>query len=138
MSHPESEGIPEIADDTSTAWDDPGHPRLEDSPASLPGDEQMDKEVGTMKARLVREEPDIGPDSVDERGIAIDADAPLPGRGVGRLVAPDEGGREDDEPQAIADDSGEREGLSAEEAAMHEIVDDEAMDRALLEDDQTP
>ncbi|WP_117212059.1 DUF5709 domain-containing protein [Allorhizocola rhizosphaerae] len=136
MSHPEAEGIPEVADDTSTAWDDPRHPRLEDSPPAMPAEEPTEKESGPLKARVTHEEPDVGPDSVDERGVAIDIDEPLPGRDVGRLVEPDEGAREDDEPQSIASDSGEHEGLSAEEAAMHEIVDDEAMDQALLEDDQ--
>ncbi len=132
---PESEGIPEIADDTSTAWDDPRHPRLEDSPPSLPADEPALLEDGPLGARLAHEEPDIGLDSVDERGVSIDMDTPLPGGGIGRLVAPDEGVREDDESQAVAFDSGEREGLSAEEAAMHEFVEDGSLEDELLEDE---
>lgn len=44
------------------------------------------------------------------------------GAPVGRLVAPDEGVREDDEKDAVAFDAGEAGGgPSAEEAAMHEI-----------------
>jgi hypothetical protein len=39
--------------------------------------------------------------------------------GVGRLVDPDLGGVEDTEAQAVATDTGEMSGLSAEEAAMH-------------------
>lgn len=120
---PESEGLPDTADDTSSAYDDPNHPRLAESPPALPTDEpQGVDEFGvtpeearrgeSLSARLVREEPD---ESIDAQG----ADRP-----VGRLVEPDQGLREDDEDQAIAYDSGETKGLSAEEAAVHVIPDE--------------
>jgi hypothetical protein len=100
---PEAEGIPSVADDTSTAYDEP-EPRMRpDEQPSLPVDK-----------------PDHG---VKHR----------PG-GVGRLVDPDLGGPQDTEPQAIASDTGELSGLSAEEAAMHlEPASDD--DEQIAEDD---
>jgi hypothetical protein len=160
---PESEGIPDIADDDSTAYDDREHHLFDDSPPSLPTDEAVAvDDYGVtgyeishdepLSARLVREERDISPDEPETAAIpgiadeattddmlaqaARDADAfgdedeteydidePASGSGyVGRLVAPDEGGSfEDDEADSIAYDSGEIEGQSPEEAAMHEV-----------------
>lgn len=134
---PESEGIPDTADDYSTAWDDVARPRPEDSHRSLPADEpiavddfgvsaQESHREEPLSARLMREEPDVSPSSgaeADEDTPAsvpsADLNEPIPGS-VGRLVAPDEGVREDDEGQSIGYDTGEGEGLSAEEAAMRE------------------
>ena len=159
---PEAEGIPDVADDTSTAYDQPDKPRLEDSPVSLPVDRPVavddygvTPEEGRhdepLSARLMREEPDISPDDpetaaapdlADEAtsetaatwaardadvlgaGLAENLDSP-PDEQVGRLVEPDEGVREDDEAESIAYDSGEHQGLSAEEAAMHIVPDSE-------------
>jgi hypothetical protein len=91
---PEAEGIPSVADDTSTAYDEP-EPRMRpDEQPALPVDRP---EHGT-KGR--------------------------PG-GVGRLVDADLGGIQDTEAQAVAFDTGEMAGLSAEEAAMHLQPDDE-------------
>ncbi|HEX6683373.1 MAG TPA: DUF5709 domain-containing protein [Candidatus Limnocylindrales bacterium] len=72
-SDPESEGIPDVADDTSTAYDDPKRPRFEDSPVALPADEAVavddygvtayeSSHDEPLKARLTREEKDISPD----------------------------------------------------------------------------
>jgi Family of unknown function (DUF5709) len=85
---PEAEGIPSVADDTSTAYDEP-EPRMRPD-----------------------EQPPLPVDKPD-RGVKR-----RPG-GVGRLVEPDLGGIEDTEAQAIATDTGELSGQSAEEAAMH-------------------
>lgn len=85
---PEAEGLPSVADDQSTAYDEP-EPRMRpDEQPPLPIDR-----------------PDHGTKS-------------QPG-GVGRLVDPDLGGPVDTEAQAVAFDTGETSGLSAEEAAMH-------------------
>jgi hypothetical protein len=160
---PESDGIPDVADDTSTAYDVHDRPRFEDSPVALPGDDdwvavddygvtpEESRRDEPMNARLVRERRDVSPDdwetaaddvladeAVSEEELAQaarDADAwgisepedinrPLP-REVGRVVELDEGFGEDDEAESIAYDSGEIEGLSAEEAAMHEVPDED-------------
>lgn len=74
-------------------------------------------------ARLAEEEPDVGDDpetaddpDVDRRAVQVRA---------GRLVAPDEGAIDDDEPAEIATDVG-RAGwaASAEEAAVHLMPED--------------
>jgi hypothetical protein len=85
---PEAEGIPSVADDQSTAYDEPEPSMRPDGQPPLPAGR-----------------PDHGTKS-------------QPG-GVGRLVAPDLGGPSDTEEQAVASDTGEMSGLSAEEAAMH-------------------
>ena len=104
-----------------------------------------------LKARLVREEHDLSPDepetpadpfiadeavtddmlaqaardadNFDDGDEDEDYDLDEPSLGhVGRLVAPDEGGSfEHTEAEAIAYDSGEFAGLTAEEAAIHEV-----------------
>jgi hypothetical protein len=159
-SDPESEGIPDVADDDSTAYDDREHHRFDAGPPYLPADEAVGvDDYGVtayesshdepLKARLVREEHDVSadePETAPDPGIADEAvteemmvqaardadtfesaeedenlDEP-PATYVGRLVAPDEGGSfPDDEAESIAYDSGEREGQTAEEAAMHEV-----------------
>ena len=69
----------------------------------------------SLDEHLAEEEPDVGVDDVD----LAEADPP-----AGRLVAPDEGFGEDDEPEEIAEDVGTAGyARTAEEAAMH-IVDD--------------
>jgi Family of unknown function (DUF5709) len=171
---PELEGIPEVASDDSTAYDDPRHPLLADSPPALPADEPLAvDEYGVtpeegrhdepLSARLVREERDVSADGprtpaneelaeevtaeeevagaaedadVLDAGPVADPDSPVSEydtadtedavpRPVGRLVEPDAGATEDGEGQSIAYDSEESEGLSAEEAAMHEISEED-------------
>lgn len=71
----------------------------------------------SLEARLAAEEPDVSEESLDSYDEHPRA---------GRLVAPDEGVRTDDEQQAWASDVG-RAGwaASAEEAAMHIVSEDE-------------
>jgi hypothetical protein len=114
MTQPE--GIPDYADDESTAYDESDRPRFEDSPA-LPGDEPValddfgltgeeQREGESLEARLAREEPDMPEES----------EAP-----VGRLVDPDDGAYADDEAEALGFDDGGTGEQTAEEAAIHEI-----------------
>jgi hypothetical protein len=72
-----------------------------------------EREGESLDQRLAEEEPDV---SVDDP-VMSEADAR-----AGRLVAPDEGAHEDDEPDAIATDVGPAGyASSAEEAAMHVV-----------------
>jgi hypothetical protein len=80
VSDPEREGIPETADDDSTAWDDVESPRWADGsdPAPVPPDREdgplaLDEFGVTaeeqrrgepLDQRLAREEPDVTPDPV--------------------------------------------------------------------------
>ncbi len=87
--------------------------------------------------RLARELPDVGTraandddfdggtgDTADTDGEAWDDQ--VGERRSGRLVAPDEGGVRDDDPDAFASDVGiDGAGASAEEAAVHVVNDDE-------------
>jgi Family of unknown function (DUF5709) len=72
VSDPEAEGVPDPADDDSTAWDDVVSPRIADGPqpAPLPSDQPLGVGhygITTEEARhgeslaykLVREEPDV-------------------------------------------------------------------------------
>ncbi len=171
VSDPAADGIPEYADDDSTAYDDVDSPRVADGPEPypLPGDRDDGaaaiNEYGTtpeeqrrgepLDLRLAREEPDVTPDALgdDLRDIGSDdptdpvlaGDTPVdphlgspvsmydraepglpPSERVGRLVAPDEGTREDAEKDEIAADAGAAGGgASAEELAMHPVPEDE-------------
>src|SRR2546429_539168 len=75
VSDPAAEGLPETADDDSTAYDDVESSRIADGPdpAPLPADEPVAvDDYGTtagaqrepLDHRLAREEPDLGPDDV--------------------------------------------------------------------------
>src|SRR5947209_12495463 len=80
VSDPAADGIPEYADDDSTAWDDVGSPREADGPDPypLPVDREdapaAVDEYGTtpeeqrrgepLDLRLSREEPDVSPDAL--------------------------------------------------------------------------
>ena len=92
VSDPAADGIPEYADDDSTAYDDVGSPRAADGPQPypLPGDRDDGPaaidEYGTtpeeqrrgepIDLRLAREEPDVTPDAV---GIDLrDEEDPAP------------------------------------------------------------
>jgi hypothetical protein len=74
--------------------------------------------------RLVLDDEPVDP-HLDSAVSMYDRPDPLlddPGAPVGRLVEPDEGVREDTEPDAVAYDAGAAGGgPSAEEAAMHEV-----------------
>jgi hypothetical protein len=146
MSHdqhpesPEDSGIPGYADDTSSAYDRGTRPSFED-PVALPGDEAVgvddfgvtpaEETAGEpLDARIAREVPD-DQDDFDETADVQMADEPPylyddeVGHSVGRLVAPDQGGGSDLEDEDVAYDSGETEGQSAEEAAMHTVGEDD-------------
>ena len=82
----------------------------------------------SLDQRLAQEVPDITPDDV------ADEAAPR----AGRLIAPDEGAREDTESAPVAFDAGKAgSAASAEEAAMHVVGEDELNQQASNEDDLT-
>jgi hypothetical protein len=158
VSDPAATGVPEYADDDSTADERASSTREADgpAPAALPAEREdgpvaLD-EFGTtpeeqrrgepLAARLVREEPDTapqptGPDMSEPQPVDPNTDSqvsmyerngtdPATGGRVGRLVQPDQGGREDTEPDEIAVDAGTSGGgASAEELAIHEVPDED-------------
>ncbi len=161
VSDPAASGIPEYADDDSTADERADSTREADgrSPAALPAEREDGpmalEEFGTtaeeqrrgepLAGRLIREEPDpaplpVGPELTDEAPVPPNSDSPVSsyeragadprtGGRVGRLVQPDQGGREDTESDEIAVDAGTSGGgASAEEAAMHEVLDEDLPD----------
>jgi uncharacterized protein DUF5709 len=95
VSDPAADGIPEYADDDSTAYDDVDSPRAADGrdPYPLPRDRDEGPaaidEYGTtpeeqrrgepLDLRLAREEPDVSPDAFGD-DLADDPDAPTDGR----------------------------------------------------------
>lgn len=77
----------------------------------------------TFAQRLAQEEPETSADEWADDG----EDHEVGSRRTGRLVAPDEGAHGDDEADAVARDVGvDGSAASAEEAAMHLILDDES------------
>jgi hypothetical protein len=163
-SDPGYAGIPEHADDDSTAYDEvdsvreadgpspwPIPPDREDGPLAL--DEygltaQEQQQGESLDDRLAREEPDTVAEQphrltraeaelldqepvdphLDSAVSMYDRDEIPADAGVGRLVAPDEGGVLDSEPDAVGYDAGMAGGgASAEEAAMHEVVDERTL-----------
>jgi hypothetical protein len=120
-SDPESDGLPGVADDDSSAYDEVETGREADGPrpAALPGNRGVPHEGHTLDQRLAEEEPDV---SAAGRWSE-------PGRPVGRLVDPGEGSFADNEAEALAYDAGAAGGgASAEELAMHEVVDEDEDD----------
>ncbi|QSB16917.1 hypothetical protein JQS43_11930 [Natronosporangium hydrolyticum] len=93
---PEDQGVPDHADDTSTAFRETDRPRFNDSPPAMPADSpQAVDEYGTTPAeersgepldrRLAREEPEQSTqpaqpeeseESTDEAGIIPEVDTP--------------------------------------------------------------
>lgn len=68
---PEDEGVPDYADDTSTAFNEQDRPRFNDSPYPVPGREpealdefgltaEEQRRGESIDQRLAREEPDFG------------------------------------------------------------------------------
>lgn len=152
VSDTEAAGLPDTADDDSTAYDDVDSPRIADGPdpGLLPAErgdhplavdrfgttpeEALEGESLELKVR--REVPDVRPgplrdaDVLDDTPVDPNLDSPVSmydtgigGNGqVGRLVEPDQGFGEDTEKDAIAYDAGSAGGgVTAEEAAIHEI-----------------
>ena len=130
VSDPAADGIPEYADDDSTAYDDVNTGREADgpNPAALPADREggplaLD-EFGTtaeeqrlgepLEDRLAREEPDVTVPAAGAGGAEP----------VGHLVRPDQGLTGDTDAEEFAIDAGfAGGGGSAEEQAMH-LVDE--------------
>lgn len=81
----------------------------------------------SLDQRLAQEIPDITPDDVTEEA------APR----AGRLIAPDEGVREDIDGPVAFDAGKAGSAASAEEAAMHVVDEDELNQQASNEDDLT-
>lgn len=82
----------------------------------------------TIDERLAQEEPEVWEDAEAEADADI-LDGPVSGEvgeaRSGRLTSPDMGMGEDDESQLIGHDEGiDGAGASAEEAAVHVVVDD--------------
>jgi hypothetical protein len=139
------DGIPDYADDSSTAYDRGGRPQFDDPTFALPEDEpyalaedqpgpaeEADLSEGPSSAASFDEEADLdeaaGFGSDYENEDLIEDEAPYSptsledddeGEPVGRLVAPDLGAGVDDEDEAWGEDTGEVDELSAEESAMH-------------------
>jgi hypothetical protein len=81
----------------------------------------------SLDQRLAQEVPDVTPEDVTDEEPAPRA---------GRLVAPDEGSRADEEPAEVAFDVGKAgSAATAEEAAMHVVDEDELNQQASNEDD---
>lgn len=97
--------------DTAVAVDDFG----------TTAEEQHDGE--SLDGRISREEPDVLAGADLDADESEGSDTPFDeraGQGVGRLVEPDEGSREDTEPDLVATDAGtDLGGYTAEESAMH-------------------
>jgi hypothetical protein len=91
------------------------------------GTTAFEQEQGeSLDQRVAEEEPDLDPDAATDESADPRA---------GRLIAPDEGAHADDESEEFAFDVGRAgSAASAEEAAMH-IVDEDAVDVAVLEED---
>lgn len=94
------------------------------------GNTPLEEELGeTLDMRLAQEEPEPDPYAAAEAADPWpEAGDPWPeagGRRTGRLVAPDEGVRADEDQAATARDVGiDGAGASAEEAAMHTVDED--------------
>jgi len=123
---PDAEGLPSVADDTSTAYDEPEGRMRDDTAPALPSDEPLGvdrygvtaeeaRRGEPLKARLLREEPELDAEDIDDTIDSIDLNEPSP-KQIGRL--------EDTQTQSVAYDTGETMGLSAEEAAMHEVKEE--------------
>jgi hypothetical protein len=91
VSDPQAEGLPDTADDDSTAYDDVNSARQADgpSPAALPADRPVavdrfgttaeeQRRGNRLDQRLAEEEPDVGPDDGRDRP-GSEEDEPEPG-----------------------------------------------------------
>lgn len=134
---PEEEGLPDYADDTTTAFEEADRPRFRDSPASLPSDRPQavdefgvtpaeQREGEPLEGRLAREVPDVVPEPPEEAGTepTVDRGRLESDPGAGRLAEPDEGAATDLEKDLLAHPAG-GEALSAEEEAVHRLPEGE-------------
>ena len=129
-SEHEAEGIPDpgFADESQLESGDPQGttepPRDTPVAAEEFGTTVREQHEGEpLSGRLDREEPDVLAQVDQPADESEGADTPFDekaGAGVGRLVQPDEGVREDTEKDMVAGDVGtDLGGYTAEEAAMH-------------------
>jgi hypothetical protein len=94
---PEDEGLPDYADDTSTAFDEADRPRFSDSPPALPADNpQGVEEYGVTAAEARRAEP------LDQRLLREEPDTPVDDP----LSAPGSGLADEATGEAAADQAG--------------------------------
>jgi len=128
----EAEGVPDpgetsegqdVTGDVGSAYgeDPPGDTAAAVEDFGTTAEEEHDGE--SLDGRLAREQPEVleaaGTDADESEGSDTPFDERA-GQGVGRLVEPDEGGREDTEADLIAVDEGtDLGGYTAEESAMH-------------------
>ncbi|MBE7371768.1 DUF5709 domain-containing protein [Dermacoccus barathri] len=126
MTNHEDEGtLSEFADQASAADDLSGREYEEALDAGITAPEKQPRWADhggteTLDERLAEETPDVDPDSAygNPDGVSEEVDA----REAGRLVAPDEGEREDEEKDLVASDEGYAGGdESAEESAIHVV-----------------
>jgi hypothetical protein len=100
-------------------------------PAHLRHPHEVD-EAETLDERLAEEEPDVwvDPDQDEDADTSrTDAEDEVGGDRSGRLVGQDQGSGEDEDAELWATDVGiDGAGASAEEAAMHAIDEDDALD----------
>jgi hypothetical protein len=118
----EDEGIPDLQEGTpEQQW------RQDPQEMPLPGREPspglrhaLDGDGEDLDDRLAAEVPDVSEADIPT-GVSPDLDADDPAlQTAGRLVAPDEGTREDTEKDEVATDVGpDFGGFTAEEAAIH-------------------
>lgn len=106
VSDPEAEGLPEPADDDSTAYDDVESGRIADGPdpAALPGDRPLAvdtfgvtpeeaRQGESLAYKLTRERADASPDPVPSGGDNVElrdaeTDLPDPDAGIAEIPAP--------------------------------------------------
>ncbi|NYI78611.1 DUF5709 domain-containing protein [Nocardioides panzhihuensis] len=115
-------GVDDVLDE---GYSPPERPRGVNAKGVTPREEI---EGETIDERLAQEEPEVWEDA-DAEAEADILDGPVSGEvgeaRSGRLTSPDMGAREDDEGQLIGNDEGiDGAGASAEEAAVHVVVDD--------------
>jgi Family of unknown function (DUF5709) len=147
VSDPEAEGLPDTADDDSSAYDDADSARIADGPdpAALPADEPVAVfDYGTTPAeartpepledRLAREEPDIGPDDI--------AAPDLPADDVGYTGADPTVGAEGDVPASgdipVDADAGVNDDLPVHEDLPDVVPIEDAEPTDLLGDEGEP
>ena len=116
-----SKGMSEDQLQPDDTLDDRGVDDVLDEGFSPPDREPKDaNREESLAERIDEEEPEVWE---NEGGEVLD-DGEVGDRRAGRLLAPDEGAHEDEEPELLAEDEGiDGAGASAEEAAVH-VVDE--------------
>ena len=110
---------------------DEGYSPPDREPGHLRHPHEVD-EPETLDERLAEEEPDVGVDPDEDNDATTtgrDGEDEVGDARTGRLVSPDQGSDEDVDSELWATDAGiDGAGATAEEAAMHVIDDDEALE----------